>query len=122
AKAQRWSQPRTLHIGDALVQRVLQGGYPEMLRRDEANRRFAWANCYLKALIDRDLRGIADLEKIEALPRLLSLMGRMTGQLTNFSLVGGQLNLDSKTVQKYVGMLEQIFLIKRVPPWSRNAI
>jgi predicted AAA+ superfamily ATPase len=122
AKEQNWPQPQALHTGDALIERVLQGGYPEMLRREDARRRFAWANSYLKALIDRDLRGIADLEKFEALPRLLAIMGQMAGQLSNFSLIGGQLSLDNKTAQKYVGMLEQVFLLKRVQPWSRNTL
>lgn len=122
AKTQRWGALPSLCIGDALVARVLTGGYPEMVLREDASRRLAWSNSYLKALLERDLRDVADIEKLDAMPRLLAVLAQLSGQLTNFTQIGGQLGLDTKTVQKYTGLLEHIFLVKRVAPWGRNEL
>lgn len=119
---QHWSASTAPIVGDALIERVLTGGYPEMLKRTQAPRRVAWANAYLKAVLERDLRDVAELEKLDVMPRLLTLLAHLSGQLTNFAQIGGQLGLDSKTVQKYVATLEHVFLVKRIPPWGRNEI
>ena len=103
-------------------EQVLQGGYPEMLQRDTTARRNAWANSYLKALVERDVRDRSDIEKLDALPRLLALLAELTGQLLNLTQLGGQIGLDAKTAQKYIGILEGLFLVRRVAPWGRNAL
>ena len=122
ALSQQWTTPTILLRGNALIARVLTGGYPEMVRRKDAGRRTAWANAYVKALVERDLRDVSDITKLDAMPRLLAVLAQMSGQLVNFAQIGGQLGLDSKTVQKYIGILEHIFLVKRLLPWGRNEL
>jgi len=109
-------------IGDDLVHAVLVGGYPEMLRRENARRRQAWARDYVKAIVQRDVRDIAEVEKLDQLPRLLQVLAHHSGQLTNFTQIGGQLGIDDKTTRKYTGILEQLFLVSRVSPWYRNEL
>lgn len=124
ALAQSWTVAgaRQLCIGDARIERVLCGGYPEMLSRPDPARRSAWANAYLKAVLQRDLRDVADIDKLQAMPPLLNVLAQLSGQLCNFTQIGAQLGLDGKTVQKYVSLLEHIFLVKRVPSWGRNEL
>lgn len=123
ALAQSWpTQAPAPCTADARTERVLCGGYPEMLSRPQSARRSAWANAYLKAVLQRDLRDVADIEKLHTMAPLLTLLAHLSGELCNFAQIGAQLGLDSKTVQKYVALLEHIFLVKRVPPWGRNAL
>jgi predicted AAA+ superfamily ATPase len=110
------------HTGDALERRVLQGGYPEALQREDARRRNAWTRGYIDSVLKRDVRDIAAAEKLDQMPRLLFALAQMAGQLCNYTQLGGQLGLDAKTAQKYVTMLEQLFLVRRVPAWSGNAL
>jgi predicted AAA+ superfamily ATPase len=56
-------KPAELMIGKDLVQAVLIGGYPEMLRREDPKRRQTWARDYIRAIVQRDVREIADVEK-----------------------------------------------------------
>jgi uncharacterized protein len=116
------SKPGTAMIGDDLVSAVLVGGYPEMLRREDSRRRQKWARDYVKAIVQRDVRDIADVEKLDQLPRLLQVLAHHSGQLTNFTQIGGQLGIDDKTIRKYMGIFEQLFLVRRVPPWFRNQL
>lgn len=107
---------------DALVLRVLAGGYPEMQRRADAARRRAWARDYVSAIVQRDARDVADIEKLDQLPRLLRVLALQSGQLTNFSQMGGQIGLDDKTTRKYIGVLERLFLVRRLEPWFSNGL
>ncbi|MDQ2832161.1 MAG: ATP-binding protein [Acidobacteriota bacterium] len=109
-------------VGDQLVHAVLVGGYPEMLRREDSRRRQAWARDYVKAIVQRDVRDIAEVEKLDQLPRLLQTLAHHSGQLTNFTQIGGQIGMDDKTTRKYIGILEQLFLVHRVSPWFRNEL
>jgi len=115
-------RPPEAMIGDALVHAVLTGGYPEMLRRGESGRRQAWAREYVRAIVERDVRDIADVERLDQMPRLLRVLAHHSGQLTNFAQIGGQNGLDDKTTKKYVAILEQLFLVRRLEPWFRNRL
>ncbi len=108
-------------IGPDLIDAVLTGGYPEMVRRsDNPRRRQTWARDYVRALVQRDVREIAEVEKLEQIPRLLRVLAHFAGQLTNFAQVGAQIGFDDKTTKKYVAILEHLFLVRRVEPWFQN--
>jgi predicted AAA+ superfamily ATPase len=109
-------------VGDDLVQLVLLGGFPEAIRRDSERRRQDWLRSYLTSILTRDLRDIADVEKLTELPKFVRLVAEHAGQLVNYSQFGSSINVDHKTSRRYVGLLEQVFLITTVQPWYTNAL
>lgn len=108
--------------GPALMERVLRGGYPEVQQRASASRRQAWLEDYVTLILDRDVRDIAHIDQLDRMPRLLDVLAAHTGQLVNHASYGAALGLTSPTAQKYVGILERLFLLRQVPPWSHNAV
>lgn len=116
--------PSTKHpeVGVKLLDKVLRGGYPDAIARETPRRRSAWAKQYVDALIQRDVRDIASIDKLDQLPRLLNSLAQMAGQLCNFTQLGGQVGLDSKTANKYLAVFEHMFLLRRVQPWSGNRL
>jgi predicted AAA+ superfamily ATPase len=109
-------------IGDDLMSAVFTGGYPEMIRRQDRQRRRAWARGYVNAMVQRDIPDIAEVERMDQMPRLLKVLAHHSGQLTNFTQIGGQIGLDDKTTSKYVAILEQLFMVRRAEPWFRNRL
>ena len=109
-------------LGDDLIERVLRGGYPEAIFRASAKRRLAWARQYIDAIIQRDVRDVAGIEKLDQLPRFLRALAQTVGQMCNYSQLGGQVGLDGKTASRYVGVFEQMYLLKRIDVWSRNRL
>lgn len=109
-------------IGDDLVHSVLLGGFPEAIARDSERRRQDWARSYLTSVLTRDLRDIADVEKLTELPKFVRLLAEHSGQLVNYSQFGAGINVSHKTGQRYVGLLEQVFLIATLQPWFTNAL
>lgn len=109
-------------IGDELIDRVLRGGYPEAISRTSARRRVTWAQQYIEAIIQRDVRDIANIEKLDQLPRFLRALAQTVGQMCNYSQLGGQVGLDGKTASRYIGIFEQMYLLKRIDVWARNRL
>lgn len=109
-------------VGDGLVDRVLRGGYPEAVARPTARRRLTWARQYVEALIQRDVRDVATIEKLDQLPRFLRGLAQMAGQMCNYTLLGAQVGLDGKTAARYVGVFEQMYLLRRIDVWARNRL
>jgi len=109
-------------VGDDLMDCVLKGGYPEALRRTSVSRRQAWLQDYVALILDRDVRDIASIDQLDRMPRLLDVLAAHAGQLVNHSSYGAALGLTTPTAQKYVGILERLFLTRQVPPWSSNAV
>jgi len=105
-----------------LVSRVLAGGFPEALGRSSDRRRQDWGRAYLSAILTRDLRDIAVVEKLTELPKFVRLLAEHSGKPINAVQLGAGVNLSSKTAQRYIGLLEQIFLIVTLPPWHTNMV
>ena len=109
-------------LGAELVERVLRGGYPEAVSRVSAKRRVTWARQYTDALIQRDVRDVAGIDKLEQLPRFLQALAQTAGQMCNYSQLAGQVGLDGKTAARYAGVFETMYLLKRVDVWARNRL
>lgn len=101
---------------------VLGGGYPALLARATDARRRAWAREYLRSVVERDARDASDIEKLDQLPRLLRALAHQAAQLANFTRLGAAVGLDDKTTRKYIAVLERLYLVQRVAPWSRNRL
>jgi len=109
-------------VGDDLIRLAQLGGFPEAISRDSERRRQDWARSYLTSVLTRDLRDIADIEKLTELPKFVRLLAEHSGQLVNYSQFGSSINVSHKTGQRYVALLEQVFLIATLQPWYTNAL
>ena len=109
-------------IGDDLVTAVLAGGYPEALTRLSWVRRQDWYASYVEAIVQRDVRDVAQLDQLQQMPKLLRVLGEHASQLVNYSGVGAALGMNHVTTQKYVGVFESLFLVRTLPPWHDNQL
>jgi predicted AAA+ superfamily ATPase len=117
-----WSTPALAGatVASCMVEHALAGGYPEMRRRTSGARRQAWARDYIRTLMERDVRDIAQIERLGEMPRLLDLLATQCGQLFNAAGTGAPLSLDVRTLEKYLTILERLFLVQRLPAWTRH--
>ena len=105
-----------------LVERVVAGGYPEALSRPIPARRQTWLRGYARALAERDAAEIATIGKPAEMVRLIDHMAVAAGQLLNMSKLGSRLGVDGKTVDRWIALLEHMFLIRRIPAWHRSGL
>ena len=116
------SPGKNVIVGDGLTELALVGGFPEAISRSSERRRQDWARSYLASVLTRDLRDVAEIEKLTELPKFVRFLAEHSGQLMNYSEFGSAINMNYKTSQRYVGLLEQVFLISALQPWYTNRI
>jgi len=71
-------------------------------------------------LIDRQVTQLGEIERRTQLKALLGLLAARSGQLVAAGSLESDLHISRPTVARYMSLLEEIFVIKRVPGWSRN--
>lgn len=101
------------------VDRVVRGGFPEAITRP-ARRRERFFDSYVSDLINRDVIQLSEIARGAEMRALTRLLAARSGQLLVPSAVGNELGLSQPTVNRYLTLLEEVFLIKRIPAWSRN--
>jgi uncharacterized protein len=102
------------------AERVVRGGFPDAYRRTD-RQRGRYFDSYVRALVSRDLASVGSVRtNSETLGQLLRLLAARSGNLASFRRLAADLELDDKTVKAHTAMLEELFLVQRLRPWSRN--
>jgi predicted AAA+ superfamily ATPase len=109
-------------LGDGIVEIVAAGGYPDALSRTNERRRTDWYREYVETIAQRDIKDLARIREIEVLPQIVALAAAQTAQLFNLAELAGPFRLSRPTIGDYVTLLEQVFLIQRLPSWHSNRL
>lgn len=113
---------KNVATGEKLIERVIKGGYPEAVSRLTDRRRTSWSQQYIDALIQRDVQDIANIDKLDHLPRFLNALAQTAGQMCNYAQLASKVGLDGKTASRYISIFEQMYLLKRIDVWARNRL
>lgn len=103
-----------------LIEKLLCGGYPEVVSRNTPRRRAAWFNSYLQAIMQRDVRDLANVEQLTEVPNLIQLLSTRSASLLNFAEISRSSGLPQTTLKRYFSLLEILLLVYRLPAWERN--
>jgi uncharacterized protein len=98
----------------------LRGGFPEAYRSANATRRFDWFDAYVRTFIERDLVALGIDVSASRMRQLWGLLAHAHGGLWNSSRVAASLGTSYHTVNRYLDILEQAFLVRRLPPFLPN--
>jgi len=94
----------------------LKGGFPDAVRGDFRK----WWEAYLRLFLERDLPQFGVAAEPLLMRRLMTMVAHAQGGLFNASQFGAALGVSYHTVQRYVDVLEQTFLVRRLRPFFRN--
>lgn len=97
----------------------LMGGYPDG-GIGRPTRFPTWQRDYIDLMVQRDLPEWGLPSKPSTTLRLFRMLAASHGQMWNASQLGRSLGLNHHTVTDYVDLLEQAFLIRRLPPYHAN--
>lgn len=104
---------------DGYIERISRGGFPEAIGRDEG-RRARYFSAYSGDLIDRDVTQLADIQRRDSLRQLLRTASGRAAQLLKNERLASDAGVPATTVERYLSLFEEVFLIKRVPSWSAS--
>ena len=110
-------QATPLHEQTSLLpQRILYGMYPEIVGNNDENQLFQLVQSY----VYKDTFLYDSLRKPDLIVKLLQALALQIGSEVSYNELSHLLAVDTKTIQKYVGLLEQAFIIFRLPSFARN--
>ncbi|MCL1898249.1 MAG: ATP-binding protein, partial [Micrococcales bacterium] len=101
------------------IHRVARGGFPEVIGRESKRLRRFHTN-YVADLINRDVIQLSAIEKGQQMRALVNLLAGRSGQILSAHNLANGLALAASTIKHYLSLLEEVYLIKRIPAWSRN--
>lgn len=104
----------------SLASRLVEGGYPEPVVRESFMRKRRWHESYLETLIQRDIKQLGNIYKLDKIPALLMSLANHGAQLLNVSALSRDMGIDRATLNQYLNLLQQIFLVDILPPWFSN--
>lgn len=107
---------------NGLIERTISGGYPMALARSNPSRRRNWLLSYTRTLTERDVSDIASVGKRDEMARLINHVAIYAGQLLNMNDLGKRVGVDGKTVNRWLALLEQMFLIRRIGAWHSSEL
>ena len=112
--------PTTSAAEHELVRRIIVGGFPEAQARTAPARRRAWFTSYVDAILQRDIRDLANIERLSEIPQLLALVASRAAQLLNFADLASTLMVPQTTLKRYISLMETTFLVRMLPAWFTN--
>jgi predicted AAA+ superfamily ATPase len=101
------------------VNNVLYTGFYPRIHADRLAPSDALAS-YIETYIERDVRQFYDIRNLSIFHRFLQLCAGRTGQLLNYSNIAGDCGVSVTTIQNWIAVLEQSFIIYRLMPFHTN--
>jgi predicted AAA+ superfamily ATPase len=98
-----------------------RGGYPDSYLAPDEETSIQWREDFITSYVERYLpqQGITAAPIL--LRRFCSMLAHQQGATINLSKLAGSLGIDGKTARRYLDLLQGLYLVRSLPPWSRNA-
>lgn len=98
----------------------IRGGFPDAYLQKDPTRRNEWFEGYLRTFIERDLWQLGLRVSASQMRKLLTMLAHLHGGQLNATELGSSLGVSYHTVNHYLDILEQTFLVRRLRPYFVN--
>ena len=101
--------------------RILKGSYPALYNGQENNLENFYSS-YIKTYIERDIRALINIKDEVKFLKFISAVAARTGQEYNANDISRDVGIDNKTVDEWMSILKNTFLIYLLQPYSNNTL
>jgi hypothetical protein len=98
----------------------LRGGFPESLLSATENNSLQWRHDFIKTYLERDIPQFGPRIPAETLARFWTMLAHTQGAVLNASHLGRNLEISGVTVGRYLDLMVDLLLIRRLQPWTFN--
>lgn len=98
------------------------GGFPEPLLRGESDHHRLWQRQRLSRVIRDDLRDLEQVKDISLLEHLVELLPSRVGSPFSIKSLREDLEVDHKTAERWLKILENLYVCFRIPPYGTSRI
>jgi len=103
-----------------LESRLIYGSYPEVITAQDLSSKREILNSIVDNYLYKDLLGFSEIKKSQKIVDILKMIAFQIGKEVSLNELSNNVNLDLRTIEKYLDLLEKVFVIKRVFGFSRN--
>jgi uncharacterized protein len=97
-----------------------RGGFPESVLADDDAESLRWRRAFIRSYLHRDVRMFAPRLPAETVGRLWTMLAHVQGSPLNQSRLASSLAVTTPTIGRYVDLLVDLMLVRRLRPWSGN--
>jgi uncharacterized protein len=116
----RWDEVAARRPRRGLAALWLRGGYPDAFLAGSDAAREEWMDAYTRVFIERDLPSLGIDVSASQMRKLWTMLAHVNGGLWNASQLASSLGVSYHTVDRYVDILEQAFLVRKLAPYFVN--
>jgi len=98
----------------------LRGGFPDSFLAADDARSSNWRENFIRTYLERDVPQLGPRVPAETLRRFWVMLAHTQGGLLNASSLARGLGVDSKTIARYLDLMVDLLLVRRLSPWHRN--
>ena len=98
----------------------LRGGFPNSFLAPDDRQSLRWRQNLIDTYLERDIPTYSTRLPAETLRRFCTMLAHHQGSLLNLAQLGKSLMADTKTVSRYLDLLVDLLLVRRLLPWHSN--
>ena len=98
----------------------IRGGFPKSFLADDNAQSANWRENFIRSYLERDIPMLGPRVPAETLRRFWTMLAHRQGTLLNAAEIAGSLAVDGKTVAKYLDLMVDLLLVRRLPPYHAN--
>jgi len=99
----------------------LRGGFPESFLADDDEGSFVWRTAFIQTYLERDVPALGPRVPAETLRRFWQMLAHNQGQMFNGAQLAAGLGVSGHTIARYLDILVDLLLVRRLQPWASNA-
>lgn len=119
-KKKIFTEKKINELKQLFTEYVLYGGYPKIVLINEIYKKEKYLQQIVDTYIKKDIRDLAEIKDISKFNKLLEALSFQSGNLLNVTELSNTCNIAKQTVEKYLFLLENTYILKLVRPYSKN--
>lgn len=118
--AKEFSDKKTAELRSLYAEFALYGGYPKIVLTQQVDIKEKYLQQIVDTYIRKDIRDLVEIRDVNKFNHLLEALASQSGNLLNITELSNSCNLARETIDRYLLILEQTYILRLVRPFSRN--
>jgi hypothetical protein len=99
----------------------VRGGFPDSFLAESDESSFVWRTAFIQTYLERDVLALGPRVPAETLRRYWQMLAHNQGQMLNAAQIASALGVSGTTVARYLDIMVDLLLVRRLQPWAANA-
>ncbi|OVE81728.1 ATPase [bacterium M21] len=104
----------------ATYEHWIRGGFPDSLLAGDEEASFDWRQDFIRTFLERDIPSLGVNISVTVMERFWRMLAHYHGQTINWSKLAESVSVSVPTLKRYLGILEQTYMIRRLQPFEKN--